>query len=71
MQLNIYKVVATQRASTLVAALKPAEQTHRVEGVLARSTALVRCLHIRRDDRVTDSTLTLSLQGTLDVATEC
>lgn len=68
--LNIYKVVAAQRAGALVAALEPAEQTNRVERVLARCAALVRSLHIGRDHRVADRTLALALQSTLDVASE-
>jgi hypothetical protein len=44
--LNIHKVVSAERTSALVAALEPAEQTDRVEGVLASSTPLVRCLHV-------------------------
>ena len=44
--LNINKVVSAKRTSALVAALEPAEQTDRVEGVLASGTPLVRCLHV-------------------------
>ena len=41
-----------------------------MEGVLASGASLVWRLHICRDDRVTDSTLALALQSTLDVPTE-
>lgn len=70
-RLNVYKVVAAQGAGALVAALEPAEQTNRMEGVLARCAALVGSLHVSRNDRVTDRTLALALQGALDVASEC
>ena len=66
----IHKVVPAQRTSALVAALKPSEQTHRVECVLAGGTSLVGGLHIRRDDGVADRALALPLQGTLDVLPE-
>lgn len=69
--LDIYKVVAAQRTGALVAALEPAEQTDRVEGVLAGCAALVRSLHVGRDNRVANRTLALALQGALDVAAEC
>lgn len=69
-QSNVYKVVAAQRTGALIAALEPPEQADRVEGVLAGGTALVRGLHVCRDDRVTDSALTLTLQSTLNVAAE-
>lgn len=68
---NIYKVVAAQGASTLVAALEPAEQADRVESVLASGTTLVGGLHVGRYDRITDSTLTLTLQSTLHISPEC
>lgn len=45
-QLNIHKVVSAKRASALVAALEPPEQTNRVECVLAGGATLVRRLHV-------------------------
>lgn len=71
MHLYIDKIVPTQRTSTLVAALEPPEETHRVEGVLAGSAPFVRCLHVRRDNRVTDGTFALALQSALYVPAEC
>lgn len=68
--LYIYKLVATQRAGTLVAALEPPEETHRVEGVLASGASLIRRLHVRRDHRVTDGTFALALQRALHVLAE-
>lgn len=68
--LYINKIVPAQRARALVAALEPPEQTHRVEGVLARRAPLVRCLHVRRNDRVADRAFALSLERSLHVLTE-
>lgn len=45
-QSNIYKVVAAQGTSALVATLEPAEQANRVECVLAGSATLVGGLHV-------------------------
>ena len=66
----INKVVPAQRTSALVTALEPPEQTDRVECVLAGGTSLVRSLHVRRYDGVTDRALALPLQGTLDILPE-
>lgn len=41
-----------------------------MESVLAGGTSLVWRLHVGGDDRVTDGTLALALQSTLDVAPE-
>lgn len=41
-----------------------------MESVLAGRATLVRCLHVGRNDRVTDRTFALTLQGALDVAAE-
>lgn len=41
-----------------------------MESVLAGSTTLVGRLHVRRDNRVTDGTFALALEGTLDVPSE-
>lgn len=68
---NINKVVPTQRTRALVTALEPPEQTHRMERVLTRRAALVRRLHVRRDDTVADSALALALERPLHVLPEC
>lgn len=54
----------------MVAALEPAEETHRMEGVLASGASLIRRLHVRRDHRVTDGTFALALQSALHVLAE-
>lgn len=64
------KSVPTQRTTTRVAAPEPPKQTNRMKGILARGTLLIRRLHIRADDGVTDGALALALQGALDVASE-
>lgn len=65
------KLVPTQWASTLVTALEPSVQTNRVEGMFACCAPFVRCLHIRRNDRVANGTLALALQCALNVLAEC
>lgn len=41
-----------------------------MERVLAGRAALVRCLHIRRNDRIANCTLALALESTLYVLSE-
>lgn len=69
--LYINEIVPAQRTCTLVTALEPPEQTHRVEGVLASRAPFVRRLHVRRDYRITNGTLALALQRSLHVPPEC
>ena len=65
--LSIVEVIPTQRTTAAIAALEPAEQAHRMECILARSTLLVRRSHIGADDTVANSTLRLASQCTLDI----
>lgn len=69
--LYINEIVPAQRTCTLVTALEPPEQTHRVEGVLASCAPFVRRLHVGRDYRIANGTLTLALQRSLHVPPEC
>lgn len=68
--LDVNEVIPAQRTRALVTAFEPPEQADRVEGVLASGAPLVGCLHICRNDRIADSTLALTLQSTLYVASE-
>jgi hypothetical protein len=67
---SIVEVIPTQRATTTIAAPEPPKQAHRVKGVLASPTLLIRRLHIRPNNAITDSTLSLAFQCTLNIPAE-
>jgi len=67
---SIVEVIPTQRTTTAVAALEPPEQADRVKRVLASPTLLVRRLHVGTNDTIADSTLGLTFQCTLNIASE-
>ena len=68
---TVVERVSTKRTTRATTALEPLEQTSTMERVLARTAPLIRHLPIWAHNTVTNRTLGLTLQRTLDVPPPC